>query len=220
MSWRRCAKAGRGSGPSNRRAGARRPEPGTAATRRRPAAAGRTHSRCATPAAARRPPRRDAVGRPARAQARNSFDVGGCGCSSNGFAAGQRATSWLPGPQFGPQTPAHWFHPRLVRCKRCPVIAPDAACSHDKSHTGSVVTIPSPPCEGSRHPVRHYGRGARVGRLTRPLPLWRKGRAMQCSRWRWEMGAFFWLRDAGVMFFVGAWLLMVFAGIVADDVGI
>lgn len=34
------------------------------------------------------------------------------------------------------------------------------------------------------------------------------------------MGAFFRLPAAGVMFFVSAWLLMIFAGIVADDVGI
>ena len=34
------------------------------------------------------------------------------------------------------------------------------------------------------------------------------------------MGAFFRLPAAGVMFFVSAWLLMLFAGIVADDVGI
>ncbi len=34
------------------------------------------------------------------------------------------------------------------------------------------------------------------------------------------MGAFFRPPAAGVMFFVGAWLLMIFTGIVADDVGI
>ena len=34
------------------------------------------------------------------------------------------------------------------------------------------------------------------------------------------MGAFFRLPAAGVMFFVSAWLLMIFAGIVADNVGI
>jgi hypothetical membrane protein len=34
------------------------------------------------------------------------------------------------------------------------------------------------------------------------------------------MGAFFKLVAAGPMFFVSAWLLMVFAGIVATDVGI
>jgi hypothetical protein len=34
------------------------------------------------------------------------------------------------------------------------------------------------------------------------------------------MGAFFRLIAAGPMFFVSAWLLMIFAGIVAGDVGI
>jgi hypothetical protein len=34
------------------------------------------------------------------------------------------------------------------------------------------------------------------------------------------MGAFFKLMAAGPMFFVSAWLLMIFAGIVASDVGI
>jgi hypothetical protein len=34
------------------------------------------------------------------------------------------------------------------------------------------------------------------------------------------MGAFFRLPAAGLLFFVSAWLLMIFAGIVADDVGI
>jgi hypothetical protein len=34
------------------------------------------------------------------------------------------------------------------------------------------------------------------------------------------MGAFFRLPAAGLMFFVSAWLLMIFAGIVASDVGI
>lgn len=34
------------------------------------------------------------------------------------------------------------------------------------------------------------------------------------------MGAFLRLPAAGVMFFVSAWLLMIFAGIVAKDVGI
>lgn len=34
------------------------------------------------------------------------------------------------------------------------------------------------------------------------------------------MGAFFRLLSAGPMFFVSAWLLMLFAGIVAKDVGI
>lgn len=34
------------------------------------------------------------------------------------------------------------------------------------------------------------------------------------------MGAFFRLPAAGVLFFVSAWLLMLFAGVVADDVGI
>lgn len=34
------------------------------------------------------------------------------------------------------------------------------------------------------------------------------------------MGTFFRLPAAGLMFFVSAWLLMIFAGIVADDVGI
>jgi hypothetical protein len=34
------------------------------------------------------------------------------------------------------------------------------------------------------------------------------------------MGAFFRLLSAGPLFFVSAWLLMIFAGIVATDVGI
>lgn len=34
------------------------------------------------------------------------------------------------------------------------------------------------------------------------------------------MGSFFRLPAAGAFFFVSAWLLMVFAGMVADDVGI
>jgi hypothetical protein len=34
------------------------------------------------------------------------------------------------------------------------------------------------------------------------------------------MGAFFRLPAAGVMFFVSAWLLMIFAGMLSNDVGI
>jgi hypothetical protein len=34
------------------------------------------------------------------------------------------------------------------------------------------------------------------------------------------MGGFFRLPAAGALFFVSAWLLMIFAGIVAEDVGI
>jgi hypothetical protein len=62
------------------------------------------------------------------------------GMASVGGPAHECRGRWLrgTGPQFGPQTPAHSCHWCPIRRQRCPVIAPDAACSHNKSHTGSV----------------------------------------------------------------------------------
>jgi branched-subunit amino acid ABC-type transport system permease component len=40
------------------------------------------------------------------------------------------------------------------------------------------------------------------------------------SRWEAIMAGFFRLPGAGLLFFASAWLLMIFAGIVTDDIGI
>jgi len=76
------------------------------------------------------------------------------------------------GPHFGPQTPAHSCHRCLIRRQRCALIAPDAACSHDKSHTGSVGVRSSSPRMKS---IARRGWADRPARLARRA-LWRGDR--------------------------------------------